>query len=521
MKNVLEKNEWNVFEEYLEAYLQEHPKAGEHPFLQMSGIRGIYGDKSRGLSVLYNYNMEHERLGEAYFKVYDHGEIAFAERVAELHFKDSGRECHIDPYGKKPWILNEKDIKKIRDFLEKENDEYSIEYDGWWYTNWKVLCYQWNSDNGLFSGRITDYRVNKYDDVHTYDRLKNTYVPFAQKMPDTWNCEPPKACAALKGSRLAFRGGDVVSVTENNAYPDSVYVVRETVLIDIGVATEYVYDVSPLEAEDEVYTYGKSSLELLYHDPVWEKYFNAMAGSELPVWKGELYNFNTFYEGLFHKRLNKVQMERYNADTIPPMYMRYILEKHSIYNRIDAVFYDYDEEAIIMNKLNIASYEKIHKLVISIQDKINEINKADDLLSEKERSIRSDKCRFTSEEWSLINQIDLSGLKENEKGETYTDCFRADMTNRQIMQAIKEAYHTAHKIAPRRLQRVHDRRNDVLRTKEPEKLVSPVKGEALYEGSAKNGMVIQFWYNFDLNLIEDAYPVRMHNDDKKNSTGQI
>ena len=52
MKNVLEKNEWNVFEEYLEAYLQEHPKAGEHPFLQMSGIRGIYGDKSRGLSVL-------------------------------------------------------------------------------------------------------------------------------------------------------------------------------------------------------------------------------------------------------------------------------------------------------------------------------------------------------------------------------------------------------------------------------------------------------------------------------------
>lgn len=504
----MEENKGNIFEKYLEAYLREHPEAMEYPFPQMSGIEGIYGDKSRGLSILYNCNMQRERLGTAYFKVYDHEEIDFAERVAELHFKDSGRECHIDPYGKKPWILNEKDIKKIRDFLKEENDEYSIEYDGWWYTNWKVLCYQWNSDNGLFSGRITNYRVNEYDDVHTDDSLKNAYIPYGQEIPDTWNHNPPKANADIQECRPAFKAGDVVSVTEENAYSDRVYVVREAVQVDIGVAAEYVYDVSPLESDDEVYTYGKSSLELLYHDPVWEKYFNGTAGSELPVWKGELYNFNTFYEGLFyHNRLNKIQMEQYNNDTIPPMYMRYILEKHSFYNRTDAVFYDYDEEAIIMNKLNIASYEKIHKLVISIQDKIDEINKADDLLSEKERSIRSDKCRFTSEEWSLINQIDLFGLKADEQGEAYTDCFRADMTNRQIMQAIKEAYHTAYKISPRKLQVVYDRRENRDFGEEDGKVVYPIKGRALYEGISKNGLTIRFWYNFDLNLIEDAYPV--------------
>lgn len=33
------------------------------------------------------------------------------------------------------------------------------------------------------------------------------------------------------------------------------------------------------------------------------------------------------------------------------------------------------------------------------------------------------------------------------------------------------------------------------------------KGHVLYEGMSKDGLIIRFWYNLGLNLIETAYPV--------------
>lgn len=33
--------------------------------------------------------------------------------------------------------------------------------------------------------------------------------------------------------------------------------------------------------------------------------------------------------------------------------------------------------------------------------------------------------------------------------------------------------------------------------------------------SVTYGVVIEFWYNFDLNIIETAYPLRMNNNAKK------
>ena len=93
----------------------------------------------------------------------------------------------------------------------------------------------------------------------------------------------------------------------------------------------------------------------------------------------------------------------------------------------------------------------------------------------------------------------------------------AQMTNLQIMEAVKQAYHTARKISPRKLQAVYDRRKGRDFGEECGEMSYPVKGKILYEGNAKNGMVVQFWYNFDLDLIEEAYPVRMNNV-KKNDT---
>lgn len=48
-----------------------------------------------------------------------------------------------------------------------------------------------------------------------------------------------------------------------------------------------------------------------------------------------------------------------------------------------------------------------------------------------------------------------------------------------------------------------------------EDIVEPVDGRILYEGESKHGLTIRFWYNFDLGLIETAYPTEMNNNAKK------
>lgn len=85
-----------------------------------------------------------------------------------------------------------------------------------------------------------------------------------------------------------------MNVTKPNACSDSLCVVRETVLIDIGVAKKYAYDVSPIDSDDEVYTYEEHELQFQYHDTVWEEHFTETVGNGLPEWRGELYNIAIF-----------------------------------------------------------------------------------------------------------------------------------------------------------------------------------------------------------------------------------
>lgn len=512
MESISEKNGKNVFEEYLEAYLREHPEAAEPLFRGVEEIRGtLYRDDYKGLRIQYNYGVEYDRLSAAYFKVYDHDNVLLAERVAELHFKDSGRECHIDPYGKKPWILNENDVKKIQNFLREYNSEYSIEYDGGYHTHWEVLCYQWNVDNDLFPKptSLTDYEHEIYEIIRKDDnQLNSAYVPGGQKIPDTWNYVPPKVCADFQECRPVFREGDIVSITEDNAYPNSLYVVREAVLIDIGVATEYVYEVSPLESEEEVYTYGISSLELLYHDSVWEKYFTDSVRNGLPEWRGEPYNADVFlisdYYSYYYEK--EELAKEHNNDTIPPDYMWHILEWHSVIGRIGKIFDSPEDVKEMEEKLNV-SQKDLHDLMRSITDKKLSCNR-----EELKPNLKTDTgtgFRFTDLELSLASQIDRRDIVNGE----YNGHFPIQMTSLQIMKTIKKAYHAAHKISPRKLQRVCDKR-DASWCGAVE-VISPVKGSALYEGRA-DGLRIRFWYNFDLNLIEDAYPVI-----KNNSNGKI
>lgn len=333
MESISEENERNVFEKYLKAYFCEHPEDTEGHFPKMHYIDEIYYyiRKHKGLSVLFNYDMESDRLCTAYFKVYDHSDYALAKRAAKLHFKDSGMEYHRNPYEKQQWILNSKDIKRIRDLLEDINDDdYYLYHDYNTYTNWKILCYQWDHENGLIpaSASITDYYSGKYDNDGS--QLNNAYIPSTQKIPETWNYEPPEACADSKDCKIVFRIGDIVNITKTNACSVSLCVVRETVLIDIGAAKKYVYDVSPIDSDDEVYTYEEHELQFQYHDTVWEEHFTETVGNGLPEWRGELYNIVLFsyddYDYVSYEKWRELReagwdlIKIHDSDTIPPAY---------------------------------------------------------------------------------------------------------------------------------------------------------------------------------------------------------
>ena len=108
------------------------------------------------------------------------------------------------------------------------------------------------------------------------------------------------------------------------------------------------------------------------------------------------------------------------------------------------------------------------------------------------------KFRFTDLELALaISEIDKRDVIFGK----FRKHFPVYMTNIEIMKSIREAYHTARKISRRRVKKSFVTRY-VLHSK-----AEPVKGSALYEGKSKKGMTIQFRYNFDLGIIETAYPV--------------
>ena len=80
------------------------------------------------------------------------------------------------------------------------------------------------------------------------------------------------------------------------------------------------------------------------------------------------------------------------------------------------------------------------------------------------------------------------------------------MTHYQIMHAIKEAYGTARKTSGRRMHTEPDKRNP----KDGDILVN--EGVAEYGGySSTFDLTIRFMYNFDLNYIDTAFPVREKN----------
>ena len=313
-----------------------------------------------------------------------------------------------------------------------------------------------------------------------------------------------------------FKVGDVVNLIDNQSM---YYVVIESILVDNGIFRRYQYEVSNVRTDD-TFVYDESSLEFQYHDTSWEYYLieGTRIYNDLPDWRGELYNFYIIYGHLrTHDDLQYDQMEDYNNDTIPPMFMEHILDGHSAFGSMNRLLKYPDKARIVMKKLNIDK-DKLDKLVKSTKHKINIRNLSDfDTETKEEWRSSGKKFEFTGDELNLVAEVyklDTEG-KDEYGNVCYTNHYDIDMTNLQIMQAIKEAYGNAKRTGRMQMQPIKDRRiikgyGDF----DPEP-VKPVKGKREYEGVSKKGLVIRFWYNFDLDLIETAYPVVVNNNAKK------
>ena len=295
-----------------------------------------------------------------------------------------------------------------------------------------------------------------------------------------------------------FKVGDVVNLIDN---PSMYYVVIESILIDNGIFRRYQYEVSNIRTDD-TFVYDESALEFQYHDVSWEYYLVENAKYSLPKWRGIFYNYFALCKEIGYDKdnLDRKYCEDYNNDTIPPACMQHILHDHSIHARISSIVNN--NKSIIKKSIGDNDHLDLNELVLSIKRKFEYKNKDGAEIILSNGALNMGDKDYTDDEIQLIGQVDL--LDKN------NDHYPAYMTHFQIMQAIKEAYKNAAKTSGRRKHPEVDKRN-------PKAGNVPVnKGAVEYEGfSSSFNLVIRFIYNFDLDYIDTAFPIREERNAKK------
>lgn len=294
------------------------------------------------------------------------------------------------------------------------------------------------------------------------------------------NIEIEDVCPA----KPKFEVGDVVTIPE--ASPDKTYVIKEA--IDFGPSTGIVYEMFAPDNTERIIQFAESGLEFQYHDTSWEYYLNESVRNELPAWRGNIYNAYDIYEPNDLRYGEKYDIYHHD-DTLPLHRMVHILTDHAIYHRINDLFSQNGDgnkdgtRDMVRNKMGNIKMDKFDKIVRSIQSKIIENNQG--------KSVN-----FTEDEWKFYAAFSAIDRK---------DLWRMDMTNKDIMRAIKDAYEDANK---ERVCRQIDTRNN------GHGLPAPDKGKIIYRGESKKHGTIEFWYNLDLGIIETAYPIGMSDTQK-------
>lgn len=290
-----------------------------------------------------------------------------------------------------------------------------------------------------------------------------------------------------------FRVGDVVTIPE--ASPEITYVIRES--IDFGPSTGIVYEIFAPDNTERIIQFAESGLEFQYHDTSWEYYLNESVRNGLPAWRGKLYNLFACYLDFNYKNgiFDSSEVKERENDTIPVQFMEHIIKKHSVYGMINRVLGNRctTESAVKIRELFKLSLEDIVEIRRSMLSELDDINAtgADRRYHNKYKN--SD--LFKDNEWDILLQIDKLDVVKG----VHVDHYPATMTNLHIMEAIKEAYESAHKEGAIEIGRDRD-----LRTGEN---ITEVKGHQKYVGrSVTHDISICFLYSRDMNLITTAYP---------------
>lgn len=298
----------------------------------------------------------------------------------------------------------------------------------------------------------------------------------------------------------AFQIGDVVDT------PDGIQVVREIIIMNDKIPMRYMYETSPF-SDDIINRYDESLLELQYHDIIWEDYFVKLLENVLPAWNGELYNLElTNYRYLDDDIQEKYKYNDYYTNrTVRCDIFEYIIEDYTILNRINAVLAIKANRDKISKSLNIKP-DKLYEFKYPIYKKVSDRNMADIDSNYKKKIGDRRRFKFTDLELAFASEIDKLDMRFGKKVIHYP----LEMTDFQIMEAIKEAYENSHRIFNRKIGKTYVLKYILWNNSEP------INGSILFEGySQKYKLTIQFLYNFDLNTIEVAYPIEANKNEIK------
>lgn len=120
-------------------------------------MSNVYTNYTYKLS--FQVNPTDSRVGEHYFKVYNHSRMTSADRVARISFDEPRYIIHKDSSGKQPWILDSVSKKNMIMLLSKNN--YSV---------WKKLIANFNREKYDVSSRRWNWFTKAVQ-----DNLKNLY----------------------------------------------------------------------------------------------------------------------------------------------------------------------------------------------------------------------------------------------------------------------------------------------------------------------------------------------------------
>lgn len=111
-------------------------------------MSNVYTNFTYGFS--FQVNPTESRVGEHYFKVYNHPSMTAADKVARISFDEPRYIIHKDSKGKQPWVLDSISKKAIIDLLSKNS--HSV---------WKKLIANFNREKYGISSRRWSWFTQK------------------------------------------------------------------------------------------------------------------------------------------------------------------------------------------------------------------------------------------------------------------------------------------------------------------------------------------------------------------------